>query len=113
MYDPLVFSDDAIFVMKDRFQQLVEVSFSHPDVSLNSLPSIPEHVSLPRLDPIDNDLPVWNLFELHATTNPTAVALLCAETGEQMTYGELLTTSNAKASGEYQKNVPSQYGKLR
>ncbi|BDD57852.1 hypothetical protein MPDQ_001039 [Monascus purpureus] len=98
VYDPLIFSNDAILAMKDRFQQLVGISFSNPDVSLNSLPSIPKHVSLPRLDPIDDDLPVWNLFELHATTNPTAVALLCAETGEQMTYGELLTASNAKAS---------------
>lgn len=100
VYDPKLFSDVAMRSMRDSFAGLVAFSNSETE-QLGDLFSLPKYFGVPPVETAGSDfVPVHQMFQLHAGSNPDQVALLCEESGEAMTYGELDVLSTIRAKGK-------------
>ncbi|KAL9117893.1 MAG: hypothetical protein Q9187_005564, partial [Circinaria calcarea] len=104
IYDPTVFSNDALKEMEFSFTELLRLSRLTEPVPLSMIPGMPRYISLPAREHTDSanqatapKLYFHNWFQLHAESNPTSVALFSAESGESMTYDELYKASTARA----------------
>lgn len=88
--------------MQSSFQTLLGLSKAASPPFLTSLPGIPKYLSLPQLDSPEISAPkeiaVHRMFELQANSAPDRIAFSCAETQQEMTYGELNTASGIRAS---------------
>lgn len=86
--------------LRKSFEKTVTFSKSQ-DERLSGLFSLPKYLGVPTSDDSgDNFLGVHQMFQLQAESNPDQIALLCEESGEAMTYGELDTSSSIKAQGK-------------
>ena len=107
IYDPTVFSKDALKEMESSFTELLQLSRLTEPVFLSMIPGMPRYPSLPTRENTDSanqsstpKLYFHDWFQLHAESNPNAVALLSAELGERLTYDELHKASTARAQGK-------------
>ena len=87
--------------MRDTFENLVSLSKSDAAVRLNTLPGIPQYISLPRdmpsLEPTEERRCVHEWFQVHAEHSPDRVALYSAESRKVLTYGDLHMSSGIRA----------------
>lgn len=91
--------------MKRTYQALLELTKRESPVTLNDLPTMPTHLSLPLAQDPDEFVPVHGMFHMHAIKNPDRIALSCAERKETMSYGELDYISTLRAHGTYAKGA--------
>lgn len=102
-----MFSPDAVLEIKSTFERLVSIS-KQESVKLAQMldwlpvyPNLPEpgmNVEVGEKNPLQH---FHQLFDAHAKTRPTALALDCQELGISMTYGELYNSSQQKAKGMF------------
>ena len=101
IYDPYIFTHTSIDDFKETFISLVDRSKEQNPIYLDQLFNMPSYTSLPATTEPDQFLPVHGMFRLHAESDPNRIALSCAETGEQMTYGELDLGARVRAQSKY------------
>lgn len=103
VYDPKVFGHAAMQSMRESFEGIVAFSNSE-NQQLGDLFSLPKYLGVPTIQPNGSTfVSVHQMFQLHAESNPDQVALLCEESGEAMTYGELDLLSSIRAKGKKRK----------
>uniref|UniRef100_A0A0C4DIN8 Uncharacterized protein n=1 Tax=Fusarium oxysporum (strain Fo5176) TaxID=660025 RepID=A0A0C4DIN8_FUSOF len=115
VYDPSIFSADAVQDIRSTFERLVSLS-KQESVKLSEMlewlplyPSIPEPgVDIARADDKAMINPLQHFhhfFDVHAQTRPNALALDFQELGISMTYGELYSSTQLKAKGLLSRGV--------
>lgn len=78
---------------------LLELSKQKAPVSLNEMPTMPRHLTIPPQEAPDKFTAVHEMFHQHAISNPNRIAMSCAESNHAMSYGELDESSSLKAQG--------------
>ncbi|KAE8143523.1 hypothetical protein BDV38DRAFT_231552 [Aspergillus pseudotamarii] len=99
--NPAVFNSDAIETMRKQFLDTVKLSQENPNFHVDQLPYLESHtvadiISGPRIDAVDaiTSSRVHQWIEARCAAQPDAIALYCAERGQQMTYAELDRRTN-------------------
>ncbi|WZH48361.1 amino acid adenylation domain protein [Fusarium acuminatum] len=111
VYDPSIFSPDAVQEIRSTFERLVSISKQESVKLSQMLEWLPVYPNLPEpgmnIEGADeNPLQHFHhLFDAHAKTRPTALALDCQELGISMTYGELYNSSQHKAKALIERGV--------
>ncbi|KAI7763057.1 hypothetical protein LZL87_011200 [Fusarium oxysporum] len=111
VYDPSIFSADAVKDIRSTFERLVSLS-KQESVKLFEMlewlpmyPSVPEpgmDINTAAINPLQH---FHHFFDAHAQTRPTTLALDCQELGISMTYGELYSSTQLKAKGLLSRDV--------
>ena len=86
--------------MKRTYMNLLELISQPGPIVLNQVPSMPRHLTVPS-ENTGHFVAVHDMFRMHAAANPDRIALSCAETGHDMTYGELDDASTLRAHSTY------------
>jgi non-ribosomal peptide synthetase component F len=103
IYDPLIFSDVDILMMKNKFSVLQAQLLSKQPLDLASLCRLDRHIPqlVPQIDFEDSEAvssPCFHSwFEHQASVNPQLLALHSDELKTSMTYHELNEVSNRLA----------------
>lgn len=87
--------------MRKQFLDTVKLSRENPKFHIDELPYLKTHtianiISGPSTDAVDkiSSSRVHEWIEARCAVQPNAIALFCAESGQQMTYAELDRTTN-------------------
>ncbi|KAF4991222.1 hypothetical protein FDECE_14114 [Fusarium decemcellulare] len=101
IYNPQKFSSSALVAMKSTFNKLFALSKIDGTQLAAMIPWLPRYPSLPKAPAQHAANPmkhVHHWFDAHAETTPHALAMTCSELGMSMTYGDLYSSSERKAT---------------
>lgn len=85
--------------MKSTYLSLLDLSKSETPIFVNELPTMPRYLTVPLPGATERFTAVHEMFHMQAISNPSRIALSCAESNHVMSYGELDETSSLKAQG--------------
>ncbi|KYK57278.1 amino acid adenylation domain protein [Drechmeria coniospora] len=100
IYNPQIFSAATLKAMKTQFDEFSAISKVEGATLTEMLPWLPRHANLPMRSPQRPANPlkhVHHWFDAHAESCPDSLALYSSELALSMTYGELYTSTEAKA----------------
>lgn len=87
--------------MEDSFKGFLHLSNQESPVLLTELPRMPRHLTIPPTQRSDGFMAVHDMFHEHAIADPDRIALSCAESDQDVTYGELDSASTTRAKGTF------------
>ncbi|KAI0190564.1 amino acid adenylation domain protein [Astrocystis sublimbata] len=109
IYNPRVFSGEAMRGMKSQFENLVTLSKTEDIILDVMLPWLPRYPSLPlhvssalKNNPLRH---VHHWFDAQAESSPTSLALFCSELGISLTYEGLYQSTEQKAKVLMQRGI--------